>query len=365
MSAKYSVVPVSPKTGRIVKSPRKGQKVVFAVKGPRGGLSVIRKEPQKFFKTDLKSLNKIVSDSKKKNFVVYEQKMRTLDRDKEGNIQYRTDSRGKEHKVYETKITGAKPRAKTKPLLYSSGKKVRQLDLAYRKGNYQKQKYIRDLVLIKPNARIHEQVLKGRTIKDALSNIQLDLTTKRKKGFGVYYNIFVTIDTPEGERIKVPVNSSFRDGEFERSNRFPVKGQDELFGRSEVKLLENLTNDMSKSIRYAFKNTGDGYTFTSLAVLEQIESRKKKEYAEAIADLENEKAKLNRAIDMGDEELIEKFEKSVENKDRKAAGIRKAIAGLWFDNQKKRYFINKKTRLEPIDSSYRVTMYVKFEYMYE
>lgn len=336
----YSVVAVSAKTGKEIKRPRKGQKVMYAVKGPKGGLNVIRKEPQKFFKTDFAGLNKSVAGTTKKNFVVYEQKLRTLKRDAKGKPQYRVDKKGVKHKMYETKITFAKPKSRQKPLLYAGGKMLRALDLGYKKGNYQKAKYLRELTLIKPNTVVHEQVLKGRTLKEAISNIQIDvnMASVKKHGFGLYYNVFMVIHTPSGEDIKVPVQGSFRDNEFQGVNYINVKGERERFGRSELRILANLHSQMSKSMRYALKNAGDGYTFTSLAMLDQIKDRQMRQIEKA------EKA--------GNTELADKLTSS--------------LGGLYFGyGERTNYFVNDKTKLTLLRNGYSVTLYVKFEMMYD
>ena len=257
----YSVVAISPKSGKQLKRPRKGQSVIYGVKGPKGGLKILRSEPQKYYKTDFVGLNKQVSASGKNNFVVYEQKLRTLKRDTKKKIQFRVDKAGNKHKLYETKVTFAKPRSRQKPLLYSGGKMLRALDLGHKKGNYQKAKYLRELTLLKPNVTIHEQVLKGRTIKEAISNIQvlINMASVKKHGFGLFYNVFMIVVTPQGEKIKVPVQGSFLDKEFQGVNYIKLNGKQERFGRSQIKMLANLHSTMAKSIRYALKNTGDGY----------------------------------------------------------------------------------------------------------
>ena len=335
---KYSVVPISVKTGKVVKSPRKGQKIKYAVRGPRGGLKVLRAEPQEFYKTDLKGLNKIVSETGTGNFVVYEQKLRYPEKDKKGKPLYRVDAAGNKKKIYQTKITFAKPKSKTKPLLFKGGKKLRALDLAFKEGNYESKKRLRELTIIKPNTKIRKQILKGATIKQALSNIQLDIDMKkvRKQGFGVYYNIFVRIEAPGGEVIKVPVSAEFIDNEYSGVNYIPVDGEPERFGRSKIKILANLQSRMAQSIRYALKNTGQGYTFTNLATLEQIEKRV-----------------INQ---------VKKAERSGE--DAKADRLINSLKALYFGNKKKN-FVNPETKLIPLKPKYKVTMYVKFEVMDE
>lgn len=345
MSTQYTVIPLSAKTGKPVRKPKKGQKVIYGVRGPRGGITVIRKEPQKFYKTDLEGLNKVVSSTKKKNFIVYEQKTRQPKRDKEGKIMYRTDAEGVEHKLYETKITFARPTRKQKPLLYGGGKKLRDLDLGFKTGNYESVKKMRSLTLIKPNAPVYEQILKGRTLKQAVSNIQINVNMAkvRKEGFAIYYNVFMKIFTPTGELIKVPpVAGSFRDSDtgdsfFDGSNFIPLKkgGNTEMFGRNEIPLLANLHSKMSRSLRYALKNIG--YTFSSLAVLDQIARR--------------------------NDVLGRKLEKRGDEK-----GADKAFGssrGLFFGHNRKKYFVDKKTKLTLIKGKYKVILYVKFEMMWD
>lgn len=345
------IVPVSVRTGKPIKRPRKGQKVKYAVRGPRGGLKILRDEPQEFYKTDLKGLNKIIKHADKNNFIAYEQKLRFPERDKKGKIKYRTDAKGKKHKIYKTKITFAKPRGKTKPLLFKSGKKLRALDLAFKKGNYKNRLMERGLTLVKPNIQIVEQVLTGRTIKEALSNIQVDINMKeiRKKGFGLFYNIHVQIKTPSGEIKNVPVSGKFLDREFQGAKRIPLKGQTEIFGRSEVKIMANLHSAMAKSIRYSLKNSG-GYAFTALATLERFEKTKKEEIKELDKDYRKIKGQTQKDRDAREKIIVQEL-------------VRKeAIKNLYFGN-KKRFFINNKTRLTPLKPNNKVIMFVKFEVM--
>lgn len=336
----YSIIVISERTGKEMKKPVKGKsRVVYAIRGPRGGVKKLRQQAQVYYPSDFKGLDRSVELSGTNNFVAYEQKTRKPLKVK-GVQQYRTDKSGVQHKLYETKLTGAKKGRRQKPFLYAKGKIQRALDFGYKKGNYQSVKAMRNITLVKPNVEILEQTLKGKTIDDAISNVHVNVSMAkvRKYGFGLYYNIFVMIREPGGNIIKVPVNSSFRDDEFEGTNRIKLKDEFEMFGRSEIKIIANLQRAMSKSIRYALKNTGDGYTFTSLLSLETIEKRVKKE--------------IKKADSAGNDILASKL----------ASGLK----GLYFGyGQKKRYFKNPNTKLILLDRrKYSVTMYVKFEMMY-
>lgn len=336
----YRIIVISELTGKELKKPIKGKsRVIYAIRGPRGGVKKLRKEAQVYYPSDFKGLDRSVELSGTNNFVAYEQKTRKPLKVK-GVQQYREDKSGVKHKLYETKLTGAKKGRKQKPFLYAKGKIQRALDFGYKKGNYQSVKSMRTLTLVKPNVEIFEQTLKGKTIDDAISNVHVNVNmpTVRKHGFGLYYNIFVLIREPGGNIIKVPVNSSFRDNEFEGTNRIKLKGEFEMFGRSEIKIIANLRRAMSKSIRYALKNTGDGYTFTSLVSLEAIEKRVKKQ--------------------IGIEEK--------QGNDALAGKLAEGLKGLYFGwGNKKRYFKNSNTKLTLLDrKKYNVTMYVKFEMMY-
>ncbi len=344
MAKRYSVVPLSPKTGKELKRVKKGQNVLYGIKGPRGGIKLLHKEPQKFFKTDLAGLTKLVEATKSNNFIVYEQKLRTIKKIK-GEIQYRVDKDGKKHKLHETKITFAKPRARTKPLLYSGSKRIRDLDFGHKTGNYQKIKKMRDLTIIKPNTIVYNQVLKGKTLKDAISNIHIDVSMAnvRKFGLGVFYNIFMIIHTPKGEIIKVPAIGSFKDSDtgeryFEQPNDIYIKKlqKTEQFGRNEIKILANLHSSMSKAMRYALKNAGNGYTFTSLRMLDNIADRQKK--------------------------LSKKLEKA--GKESEANRAINSIKGLFFGyGNRKKLFVNPNTKLTLLKGNHSVTLYVKFEMM--
>ena len=141
-----------------------------------------------------------------------------------------------------------------------------------------------------------------------------------------------------GEFIDTPAAKEFIDNEFTGVKYIPVNGELERFGRSKIKILTNLHSKMSKSIRHAFKNTGQGYTFTSLVTLEQIEKR--------------EWIKVKQADREGNTALADK--------------LQGGISGLYFGaSNKAKLFKNLKTKLQLLKPGYKVMMYVKFEVMDE
>jgi hypothetical protein len=277
MPQEYRIVPISPRTGKEIKSPRKKQNILYAIKGPRGGIKLLRKEPQKFYKTDLQGLNNAVSKTKGGNFVVYEQRTRTPLRDKKGKPILTKSGK----KKYQTKLSYAQPRRKQLPLLYSGNKKLRGLDVTYKKGNYKKARYMREMTVAKVNQKAPVQlVLKGNTIKQALESLQLAVSLKQfnniyKSGFGLYYSIMIVIKGP-GVNLKIPVNSSYRNEAFDYMNSSHTLPGDKKRSpalSNEIKILANLHSEMSYSIRRALRDAGEGYRFTSLATLKQIENR--------------------------------------------------------------------------------------------
>ena len=89
-------------------------------------------------------------------------------------------------------------------------------------------------------------------------------------------------------------------------------------------------------MRYALKNTGNGYTFTSLRMLDNIADRQKK--------------------------LSKKLEKA--GKEGEATKAMGSIKGLFFGyGNRKKHFINPDTKLTLLKGNYSVTLYVKFEMM--
>jgi len=289
--ASISVVPVSPRTGKQLRSVRKGQIVQYAVKGKRGALKLVREEPQAFYKSDLAGLNKQIQNTKGGNFVVYEQitrkQAKKLVKGKWVPVFNKDGSKKKE-----TKVTYAQPKRKQRPILYIKGKRKRELDIGFRTGNYQSVRTMRELTIVRPNVlKPVEFSLEGDTIKKALSGLYVNASVKdlMKRGKRLFYSLIIKITEPDGSILKIPVNdtepvSGFEYPKLKSSMILPGekgfqpavmdKGGKNQQGKYQGLRLANLKTRMAKSIRMALKDFG--YRFTSLAKLKQIESREQK-----------------------------------------------------------------------------------------
>lgn len=291
---KVSVVVINLKTGKPYKGiPRKKTNVQYAIQGPRGGLKLLRKEPQEFFKSDLDGLNQAIQNTGGKNFIVYEQKTR------KNSKEFKKDGTPKKL----TKITFAQPRRSQKPVLYVRGSRQRDLDLGFKQGNYKRARTMRKLIIAKPNVyKPYHIILKGKTIKQALDGLQVDVDVQRmlKNHLGLYYSVIVKITTPSGEIIRVPANGSHlkkllesipitagnENVDLDRSgnriildNHLALPNEPRALAYKEAVhvdgsgIVANLQAKLSTSIRYAIKSVG--YRFTSLKVLQQYAAKGK------------------------------------------------------------------------------------------
>lgn len=339
MSQKSKVVAVSVRTGKPIKSPRRGQKVTYSVIGPRGGVKTLSTTPQAFYKTDLKKLNQIVQNSNTGNYQIYEQTTRKILRDKKGR-----PILGKSGETLkQVKITGANPKRKQRPVLYKKGKKVRELSFAFQKGNYQTVKAIRDMQLVKLRTPKRQNImqfrLKGNTIKQALSGLEVDVNFKQlaQAKRGLYYNILIQVVHPDKTVTWIPSNASwipidepidgFADDRFAN---FKIDGKNYHAMTKEVGKIADLKTDMSRSIRLALKDKGIRYT--SPAVLNQIAQREEVR----IAHMEN-------AVDADKNAVV-------------IEGAKKSLAGLFDLNG-----TNPRDLNTQITGKYRVYLYVQFE----
>jgi hypothetical protein len=182
----------------------------------------------------------------------------------------------------ETKLTFAQPRRDQRPILFKGGRPIRSLAFNFGKGNYQKLKEQRKLLLVKPNLlKPVKIVLQGKTIKEALQGLHVDMTFNEfiRGGFSrtLYYSVLVTIQDPFGNIYKIPASDSdVPDGfDAKRFSYFPKgDGTFEKMVSAPVDRITRLQNKMSYSIRRALKDKG--LTFTSPATLEKIENKEVK-----------------------------------------------------------------------------------------
>ena len=265
----YKVVPVNPRTGNIIKRPRRKQSVVYDVIGPRGGRSRLYDVSQEFYQKDIDSLNSLISRTSGKNFVVYEQLLR------------KKDPKTKKRLI---KITGPNTRRKQRPVLFTKGKIKRNLDIGFKKGHSKRKLPPLPIKLLKPNVqKPFELNLVGPTIKRALSHLQVNMSMK---DFVVgnfqrilYFTCLVRIVTPKGEVIKIPVNDSYIPQGFSRksnilTNYGTPQQKLEPAMQQPVEKISNIIDKMAYSIRRAILQTG--YSFTSMVTLNKFVRQEEK-----------------------------------------------------------------------------------------
>lgn len=308
MSQPYRIVPINPKSGKEVKRPRQYQEILLALKGPRGGLKVVSKDTQKYFKGDFERLNKLVGKSEGGNVILYNEKTPQIKRDEKGRKLYQTKTviktvKGKKKKVkefkldkdghkiplYKLKITTARPSRQQKPVLYIKGKAKRDLDIGFKRGHKRIAISKERLFLAKPNTLKPLAIrVKGPTIKYALQQLQLDATLEdiKKANTGLYYSIVITIKNPQGEITRIPISDSWfpmKNGEDEL--RKPIEGfldnqvsymnipgfKSYPAMKQRLSTVSNLHSKIAFSVRRALMT--QGYRFTSMATLKQIENR--------------------------------------------------------------------------------------------
>lgn len=256
------LVAVSPRTGKVVKRPRGGAVVHYALAGKRGGLRMLTKAPQAFLKSDFESINKVLLASPK-DFVLFEQLTARNLKDAEGRTMYRTrdgepvlDARGRRIPLKEVKITGKARTGKQRPVIYKVGRRVetRVQDFAYRSLSPRQRVDLRLAKLIpletRPKAYSEEIHVKGATIFDTVKNVKPALSGKdfKKKNLaGVMVEGVVRVRSPRGEQLAaVPFSTR-------------------------VNALWNFSQLVSKEIRHALARVG--YRFTSLAQLNSLQEK--------------------------------------------------------------------------------------------
>jgi hypothetical protein len=255
------VVPLNAKTGKEIKKPKTGQEVYYGLKGPKGGLKKIAAAySQKFAKADLKGLNSIVKKSGAKNFVVYEELTKEAVREK-GEIKYKkvrgqlVYDKGKPIPIKRTKITAAAAKRKQRPVLMEKGKRVREIDLGFRKRTKREQVDADLLTMLPPTQEggptvSREIRLTGDTIRDTIKNIHVPISIADMRQQGLS-----GLDVEGTVRVEGVV------GLHGENITFYVR----------VEILANFAKEVSSAIRRALADVG--YRFTSLVSLQEAEER--------------------------------------------------------------------------------------------
>jgi len=260
-AASYEVVPLSAKTGKEIKKPKTGQDVHYGLKGPKGGIKKIAATySQKFADTDLKGLNKLVKKSGGKNFVVYEELTKEAVREK-GKIKYKKSGgklvydKGKPVPVRKTKITAPATKKKQRPVLMEKGKRVRELDLGFRKRSKREQVDAQLLTMLPIPMEgdpfvSREMHLTGETIRDTIKNLHVPVSIDDMQRSGL-----------SGLWVEGDIRVEGVAGLFGEVIPFSVR----------VEVLANFTKEVSAGLRRALANVG--YRFTSLVDLQAATER--------------------------------------------------------------------------------------------
>ncbi len=259
-----TIVPISPRTGREIKSPRKGQKVLYALRGPRGGVKPLTTTLQAFSRSDVDGFNRVLSSSDGKNFVLYEQLGRAIQKDARGRPLYRTkdgkpllDAKGRKVALREVKLTARKRPAKQRPVVFAIGRTVKKKvhDYAFRKRSKREQVDAKLARIIPLKTSKEKDVysdeihLSGDTIFDTIKNLRPSVDGKDMKKAGIA-SLWV-----EGVvRVREP------SGALAAALTFSVQ----------VKSLWNFAQVIAKEVR--FKLADVGYRFTSLSDLKSLQS---------------------------------------------------------------------------------------------
>lgn len=306
----YRLVPVNPKTGKLVKRPRRGQPVKYAVLGPRGGLKPLSRAPvQRYYKTDYQGLNRMISG--KKDFIVYEELTRKKD-----------PQTGK----FLTKLTYLKPDKKQRPSLYSGSKRRRALGIGFQKHSRAKQADQKNMIMVEPSKTpplvLH---VEGPTIRQALSDLMVLVDKKDiydKKGrtvAGLYYNIIIRLTLPTGKVIRIPASGSlavlrkFKAAfpemrtQIYRAVDKAGKVKREVALRKSVGTLANLHNELSHAITQSLQRVG--YRFTRTKDLKKYAAQMSRE----IKRLDRDARKYEKA---GNEDMAERKRRSIEKVSR-------------------------------------------------
>lgn len=281
VSMKYKIVPLNPKTGKVIRKPKRGQSVQYAVQGPRGGIKKLAKvPPQAFAKKDLQGINRSISGGKE--FILYEQLTRRYVRDKKGRPVPTTKTDPKTGKpIYkrQTKITFLQPSEKQRPALYSAGKRRRALGIGFQTHSKRQQADQKNMIVVTPDVTPPmEYVVRGASVRNALSDLVLALDrdkvydSKGGKVAGLYYNIIIKLTKPDGEIIRIPASGAlpvlerFKDVFPQLATRVYRETGETAF-RKEVGTLTNLQQELGWAVSHSLSNVG--YRFTSLKNLKK------------------------------------------------------------------------------------------------
>ena len=271
----YSVVPVNPKTGNIIKRPRKGQQVIFYARGPRGGMRKLSKHSQAFMEKDRAGVEAQIKHTTGGNFTLYQQY--TKERFKPEDVKSR-QARHKDVGNLKTKLTGPQPRNKQRPMFYVRGRQRRAIDLGFKKGHKVKPQERRPQIVASAGtldriAKTKSFFLYGETIKDALGRLQLDTILRNIKGKLLYYNLKMRVYEPKRggghkQPVDIPAAGAIIPGQEKYIGNMIVDGKMVDAMRGQISILANMKTQIAGSIRQALLQ--NGYMFTKKTKLKKL-----------------------------------------------------------------------------------------------
>lgn len=342
MAKGYRAVAISPRTGKPLEKPRKGQKVIPGIIGPRGKVTKLSVVPQDYLQRDFDGLTRQVQDTVGGNYIIQEQLTRKAIRDRQGRIMRHTTGPKKGKSVYQTKITYPQPARRQKPVLFTRGTKRREIGIGYIKGNYRSVAKAGRLTLAKvtPEAPPVKITITGPTIKSALEKLQIDTSFKEIQKAGkdhiLYYSVLLKIEKPDGSVSYIPTTGANIPQPFTSVNNQIIDGKSRAMGRQGLEKPSNLYSQLGTSIRTALLS--QNFRYTRPQVLEKFE------------------AEENRVIDKMkqqgvDEDVIEEYENV---KDRLTHpnyyATRAQIMGT-----------DKNKKLTQVTGDYKITAFIKFD----
>lgn len=263
-----------------MESAPKNKEVFYGIRDSSGKITKIPAQyPQKFSKKDLEGLNKSVKQSDGKNFIFYEEITKqpvteTVKKKVKGKIKVvkRPKARKKQGRVLKqdgktvferkTKITYSQAKKEQRPILVTRGKRVRALDIGFKKGD--KRARVDASLLKMVDFRRQGQaeypgkaiLLEGETIRDTLNNVILPITLKQMKKYHAIRVDGWLYAQREGRNVIEPVS----------------------FG-VDVQVISDFGQQIATAIRYRLADYG--YRFTSLVKLYDL-SEEHPDYADAI-----------------------------------------------------------------------------------
>lgn len=302
----YSIIATDPVTGKVITSPATYDRVRYALLSPKGKILPIAEAPvQLFTKTDFAGMNRSLSGSR--NYIVYEELTRRIQRDehgrkvprkdKQGNTLYRFQPSGRKVPIYyrEKKFTFFRKERPQRPVLYDRSRRQRELDIGFKTLSPRQQADQKAMLMAKPDdGKTYVYHMEGVSVRDAMSNLVLNIDKQDiygpagRKVAGLFYSVVTYITDPEGNQTRIPTSGALSVmSKF--SDIFPdlmsIATSDGPAFMKQVRTLANLNRELSYSVSASMARVG--YRFTTMRNLKtyaaQMNRNAKRLYREAKA----------------------------------------------------------------------------------